>query len=121
MDSSKSYLGMGGEIACDPDGHPIHSEYYNSGTIVVPANQTNWSVRNEAAGDPLFRTVTGWAHRLYIKTDEDIEVRFNHTSNDLVPIETNKMFDDDALMVRDIYITTVSAANVYIYMRGSKI
>ena len=107
---------MSGTVICDSDGHPIHSEKYNSETLTVPASQTDWDVREEAS--KLFTVVTTVAHRIHINTNEDINVRFNSTSNDLIPIEQNKFFDDDALLVRDIYITTTSAAKVYILIRG---
>ena len=106
-----------GTVICDSDGHPIHSEKYNSESLTVPASSTNWDVREEAS--TLFTTVTKMAHRVYINTNVDISVRFNSTSNDAISIEANKLFDDDALLVRDIYITTTSAATVYIYMRGA--
>ena len=105
-----------GTVICDSDGHPIHSEKYNSETLTVPASQTDWNVREEAS--KLFTVVSTVAHRVYINTNADINVKFNSTSNDTIPIESNKFFDDDALLVRDIYITTTSAATVYILMRG---
>lgn len=108
---------VGGLIISDPDGNPIHSEKYNSETLTVPASQTNWDVRLEAS--KLFTVVTRVAHRIHINTNVAINVKFNSTSNDSIPIEANKFFDDDSLLVRDIYITTTSAATVYILMRGA--
>lgn len=104
-------------IIDDPNGSPMISEFYNSETLTVPVSQTNWDVRDNAT--TLFTDVSV-AHRIYLKTNTDITIRFNSTSNDAIPLGVDKMFDDDSLLVRDIFITTTGTqASVYVYMRGA--
>lgn len=107
-------------LMCGPDGKPISSERYNADTIVVPNNTTDFDVREDSSNTIFVGyQANDFAHRVAIIATGTLGIKFNLATNDLITINPQRVFDDDGLIVRNIFLTNTSGASVTvdIYIR----
>ena len=100
---------------CHPDGSwlgsSVNTSYDNcefaSGIVSDYDVATNES--------DAFNNVTT-ARYVSIRTDAEITVKFNSTSNDSITVEASTTLNIDTLEVTNIYLTAASSANVKIFL-----
>lgn len=109
-----------GVILSGPDGKPIASERYNADSFAVATGTTNLDVRSDTT-NTIFNNYAQneFAHRVAIIATGTIDVKFNASTNDAITLNQQRVFDDDGLIVRNIFLTNSSGASVTvdIYIR----
>lgn len=109
-----------GMVACGPDGKPIASERYNADSFAVATGTTDLNVREDTT-NTIFNNYAQneYAHRVAIIATGEIGLKFNSSNNDTITISQQRVFDDDGLIVRNIFLTNSSGASVTvdIYIR----
>lgn len=99
---------------CHPDGShlamPVNTAYENHewATGIV----ADYNVKT---GQSAFGTIST-ARFVSIRTDSEITVKFNETTNNAVTIAANTSFNLETLEVTNIYITAVASANVKVFL-----
>lgn len=106
-----------GVVISAPDGEPVMTENYDADTITVADNTNDQDLR--AASNNLFNDVYV-THSIAIHSKGTVKVRFNGTGEDQITVTPNKRFDEERLLVRNIYISNNSGVSVDVefYLRG---
>lgn len=76
---------------------------------------SNVDLTSIAAFSALF-TVVKIGYRCIIRTNQDITIRFNASTNDAITVEANTAFDCDFLEFTSIYITAAASANLKVFI-----
>ena len=112
--SSTSY-GTTPQSVCNPDGslltNPVNDVYDNAEWATGAV--TNYDV--SAGQTSAFNNVTT-ATFVSIRTNAEITVKFNATTNDSITVTASTTFSIDTLLITNIYITAASTANVKIFL-----
>lgn len=75
----------------------------------------NVNIRTQAGFGTLFDTVK-IAYKTIIRSDTDITVRFNSSTNDPITVESNIILEVSWLEATSIFITTTGATNLKIIL-----
>lgn len=106
-----------GVVIASPDGESVMTKNYDAD--VVPINDGTTDKDMRASSNNLFTSVER-SHRISIHADGVVKVKFNGTNEDQITVTPNKRFDEDNLLVHDVYVTNTSGVtvNVEFYLRG---
>ena len=99
------------EEATRVGAHAIVAEYdsdeWSSGIVAVESQKNR-------GGSALFVNVP-IAHRVLIRSDKDIVVRWNSASAPPVTIEAGVAFEETRLEITDIFLTTTATTGMKVY------
>lgn len=95
-----------------PGGLSIIGEKYESKEFALAAASTNYNVRTGQSAFVKFKH----AQHITIRTDNDLTVKFNSTSDDGITLSADDRLQVDGILVTNIYLTSSPGANVKILL-----
>lgn len=96
-----------------PGGLSIVGEQYESKEFTLANGSTDYNVKTQQTMFAKFKH----AHHVTIRTDEEITVKFNKTTEQAITVEAGSRLVTDGILVTNIFLTAaIGDANVKILM-----